>query len=274
MLKQVPTIQTADVPQMQYLDQFVDVPVAMQRRVPVSQTVQQPEQMPQIQHIDKIIDASILQIPVVTVEVVNIIPDQVEQRSVEQIVDVPVPTATSQERISEFEQIVDVPVTLSISKQAETKRELAVTQATDEQQANTRKELAHQSQLTLAFTQKDVEYKTNEVSVKSAAVSQSKADLDGAKRSWDLHTSTLTRQIGKIVDAPVVLRRQLPPSTGHSKPLRFHTLSTLTGSSTCRSCGNAKHQSSRQPRRRSKFLRSSLLIEFMTHLSPHNDRFP
>ena len=55
-------------------------------------------------------------------------------------------------------------------------------QATDEQQANTHKEFAHQSQLTLAFTQKDMEYKTNEVSAKSAALSQARADLDGVKK--------------------------------------------------------------------------------------------
>ena len=43
-------------------------------------------------------------------------------------------------------------------------------------------EFEHQSQLTLAFTQKDLEYETNEVHEKSAAVSQTKAGSDGAKR--------------------------------------------------------------------------------------------
>ena len=38
----------------------------------------------------------------------------------------------------------------------------------DEQQINTQKEFVHQSGLTLAFTQKDVECKTNEVSARSA----------------------------------------------------------------------------------------------------------
>merc|ERR1712064_222699 len=61
-------------------------------------------------------------------------------------------------------------VGIIVSLQTETERELAVTQATEEQQANTHKEFVHQSQLTLASTQKDVEYKTNEVSAKSAAL--------------------------------------------------------------------------------------------------------
>jgi len=77
-------------------------------------------------------------------------------------------------------------VGIIVSLQTETERELAVTQATEEQQANTHKEFVHQSQLTLASTQKDVEYKTNEVSSKSAALSQAKADLDSAKRELGL----------------------------------------------------------------------------------------
>ena len=43
-----------------------------------------------------------------------------------------------------------------VSLQTETERGLAVTQATDEQQANTQEEYVHQSRLTVAFTQKDV----------------------------------------------------------------------------------------------------------------------
>ena len=48
-----------------------------------------------------------------------VIQEEVQQRTVEQIVDIPVPPATAQERISEciVEQIVGVPVTLSSSKQ-------------------------------------------------------------------------------------------------------------------------------------------------------------
>ena len=43
-------------------------------------------------------------------------------------------------------------------------------------------EFEHQPQLTLGFAQKDLEYKTNEVSEKSIAFSQVRADLDGATR--------------------------------------------------------------------------------------------
>ena len=46
-----------------------------------------------------------------------------------------------------------------VSSQTETERGLAVIQATDKQEVNTQKEFAHQSQLTLAFAQKDVECK-------------------------------------------------------------------------------------------------------------------
>ena len=47
-------------------------------------------------------------------------------------------------------------------------------------------EFEQQPQLTLAFAQKDVEYKTNELSEKSDAFSWVKADLDGAKRELSL----------------------------------------------------------------------------------------
>ena len=62
-------------------------------------------------------------------------------------------------------------VGIIVSLENETERGLAVAQATDEQQAN---------------TQKDVEHKTNEVSAKSAALYQAKADLDSAKRELGL----------------------------------------------------------------------------------------
>ena len=67
-------------------------------------------------------------------------------------------------------------------------QELAVTQANDEEQVSTHKEFAHSSQ-----TPKDVEFKTNEVSAKSSALSQAKADLDSAKRRLGLASEYLDK---------------------------------------------------------------------------------
>ena len=92
------------------------------------------------------------------VEVVKVIPqERVSEPTVEQIVDVPVITeqlTTEIPQIQRLRRVVHVPVEM----------------------------FEHQSQLTLAFTQKDLEHETSEVSEKSAALSQTKADLDGAKR--------------------------------------------------------------------------------------------
>ena len=56
-----------------------------------------------------------------------------------------------------------------------------------------------------------------------------------------------------------------PPSSRHSNQWKFHhSLSFPTALMKCHLRGNAKYQSSRQPRRQSKFFTFSLLIEFMT----------
>ena len=125
--RQDPTFErvqkTVNVPQVQYVDEPVDVPVVIQSPVPTIQTVVDSGEMPQTQHIDKVIDVpvglrrQVVDVPVPqiqeqTVEVVKILPERVQQRSVEQIVGVPVPAATAQERTSECiaEQIVGTSV--------------------------------------------------------------------------------------------------------------------------------------------------------------------
>merc|ERR1711916_268845 len=54
MQRQLPTIQkvqkTVEVPQIQYIDKIVDVPVVMQRQVPTIQTVQKTVEVPQVQY--------------------------------------------------------------------------------------------------------------------------------------------------------------------------------------------------------------------------------
>ena len=108
--RQDPTFErvqkTVNVAQVQYVDELVDVPVVIQSPVPTIQTVVDSGEMPQTQHIDKVIDVpvwlrrQVVDVPVPqiqeqTVEVVKILPERVQQRSVEQVVDVPVPAATA-----------------------------------------------------------------------------------------------------------------------------------------------------------------------------------
>ena len=55
-MQPVPVQQTVEVPQVQYIDKAVDVPVAVQRQVPSIETVQKTVEIPQTQHIDKVAD--------------------------------------------------------------------------------------------------------------------------------------------------------------------------------------------------------------------------
>merc|ERR1719480_232117 len=50
MIQTVP--RTVEIPQVQYVDKVVDIPVQKQRQVPMVQTVQKTVEIPQIQYID------------------------------------------------------------------------------------------------------------------------------------------------------------------------------------------------------------------------------
>ena len=74
-----------------------------------------------------------------------------------------------------------------------------MTQPTDEQQANTQKEIAHQSLLTLALTQKDVECKTNAVSDKFLVMKCGRgAGEDPFSKVKELITDFITDLINKV----------------------------------------------------------------------------
>ena len=86
-----------------------------------------------------------------------------------------------------------------------------------------------------------------------------------------LYERVQQRTLEQLVDVPV----ERPPSSRHSKQWKFHhSLSFPTALMKCHLCGNAKYQSSRQPRRQSKFFRFTLLIEFMTCQSRCSGQFP
>ena len=127
--QQMPLLQkvqrTAEIPQVPLI---LDVPVVIQSLVPTIQIVVETGEMPQTQHIDKVIEllvGSRQQGPAIQTlsQAVDIgqaqyIPqERVQQRTVEQIIDVLVPPAVDeivevpQERISEciVEQVIDVP---------------------------------------------------------------------------------------------------------------------------------------------------------------------
>ena len=73
-----------EIPQVQYIDKIVDVPVATQGHVLASQTVQKTVEMPQVQFLDRVLDAS-----VVTQR--HVPQEQIQERIVEETIDIPVP---------------------------------------------------------------------------------------------------------------------------------------------------------------------------------------
>ena len=59
----VPTLQiqeTVEVPQVQFIDKAVDVPVVIQRQVPTVQKMQKTAEVPQVQFIDKVVDVPVI----------------------------------------------------------------------------------------------------------------------------------------------------------------------------------------------------------------------
>ena len=55
------TVQkTVEIPQVQFLDKVVDIPVVVQRQVPMVQKVQKTLEVPQLQIIDKVVDIPVV----------------------------------------------------------------------------------------------------------------------------------------------------------------------------------------------------------------------
>ena len=52
--------ETAELPLVQYIDEAVDAPIALQTPVPAIQTSQKTEEMPQVQHRKKVIDVPVV----------------------------------------------------------------------------------------------------------------------------------------------------------------------------------------------------------------------
>ena len=52
--------KTVEVPQVQYSDRIVDMPVVVQRRVPTIQAAQKTEEVPRAQLLDRVVDVSVL----------------------------------------------------------------------------------------------------------------------------------------------------------------------------------------------------------------------
>merc|ERR1711916_74501 len=73
----VQTVQkTVEVPQLQFIDKVVDIPVEAQRQIPMVQTVQKTIEIPQLQYIDKVVDVPVVQ--VVQVPQVQVVEKTVE----------------------------------------------------------------------------------------------------------------------------------------------------------------------------------------------------
>ena len=87
--------KTLDVPQVQYADKIVGVPVVTQRRVPTIQTAQGTVEVPQVQFLDRMVGVLVVtqrQAPQKTIEVSKIVSqDRIPQLTAEQVMDIPVP---------------------------------------------------------------------------------------------------------------------------------------------------------------------------------------
>merc|ERR1711945_20320 len=78
------------VPQVQFIDKVVDIPVVAQRQIPMVQTVQKTIEIPQLQYVDKVVDVPVVQ--VVQVPQVQVVEKTVEipqLQIVEKIVEIP-----------------------------------------------------------------------------------------------------------------------------------------------------------------------------------------
>ena len=207
-------------------------------------------------------------------EVIQVIPQEpISERTVEQTVDVPLAQCIG--------MIVDVPVVKRRQRQYP-HREVHVPvvmlpQTTEILQAQVQQrtvELGHQSQLTLASIQKELE--TNEVSERSAALSRHKlirttprgsehtdelkpdctnsssahADRAAAREQQiqSLKERVQQQSLEQIVNVLVERDRQVPTVQNVEKHLRSQRPGTPKRSWLCQSCANAKNESSRPPR--------------------------
>ena len=83
--------KTVDVPQIQFIDRAVDVPVFMQRQVPIVQKVQKIEEVPQAQSTDNVMDVPMdMQREVPAVQVVQKTVKAPQTQSIDRVVDTPV----------------------------------------------------------------------------------------------------------------------------------------------------------------------------------------
>ena len=134
--------QTMELPQVQHTDEIVDVAVVMRHQVPTTQTAQTQRQVPVIQEAQRNAEAPA-------------------------IVDIPVPQIILGQVADDTGSPTD---SASPSGGARGRPDLTRTSPAAHR--------GDQPQLTL----NDLEYETNEVSVRSAALSRAEADSDSAKR--------------------------------------------------------------------------------------------
>ena len=121
----VPQIQeeTVEVPQIQFIDRAVDVPVFMQRQVPIVRKVQKIEEVPQAQSTDNVMDVPVdMQRQVPAVQVVQKTAEVPQTQSIDRVVNTPimrqrrVPTVQMAQKTMEnpqaqfLDKVVDMPI--------------------------------------------------------------------------------------------------------------------------------------------------------------------
>ena len=104
--------ETVEVPQTQFIDKAVDVPVIEQRQVPIVRKVQKTVEVPQTQFINKVVDVPVhMQRPVPAVQVVQKTAEATRIQFIDRTVDIPavqhrqVPTVQTVQKTVEIPQI-------------------------------------------------------------------------------------------------------------------------------------------------------------------------
>merc|ERR1719424_2630510 len=87
----VQTVQkTVKVPQVQIVDEVVDVPVVKHRQVPMVQKVQRTVEVPRIQVVEKVVDVPVVkQVEVPHIQTIEKVVEIPQIQTVEKIVEVP-----------------------------------------------------------------------------------------------------------------------------------------------------------------------------------------
>ena len=203
-----------EIPQLQYIDKVVDVPVVMQKQVPAIQKVQKTVEVPQVQLIDKVVDMLVvLQRHVTIIQKVQRTVEAPQVHYTDKIVDVPlvlqrqVPTIQNVQKTVEVQQVQFLDKVVDIPN------------------------VRQSSVPTIQRVQKTVEAPQVQFIDKVMDVP--------VVRQRQVPTEVHQKQfIDKVVDVPVIMQRQVPAVQVVQKPRKSHRFSSKIKWWTFQSCNS------------------------------------